>query len=180
MTRLILAIIIGSALWTPCQAAAPEYQVKAAMLANFALFVEWPAAAFSAPDSPFTACVLGSDPFGGFLKNELGDRVGSHPTQVRGILDPREGRGCHLVFISKSEQSKLEQVLASLKGSNALIVSDIPDTAEFCRNGGMVALKTEGGKVGFLLNANAAAKSGLKINSKLKRLARSTNCGEGR
>ncbi|UFS69979.1 YfiR family protein [Geomonas sp. RF6] len=164
----------------PVHAAEPEYQVKAAMLANFALFVEWPATAYSAPDSPFVACVIGPDPFGPYLKTELGERIGSHPTQVRELRTPQEAHGCHLVFISKSEQSSVDQVLGQLRVGSALIVSDVRDTGQFCRKGGMIALKTEGGKVRFDLNADAAAKSGLKINSKLKRLARSTDCGEGR
>ncbi|MGH9611632.1 MAG: YfiR family protein, partial [Bryobacteraceae bacterium] len=44
-----------------------EYQVKAAFLLNFTKFVEWPAAAFAASDSPIAICVLGDDPFGGAL-----------------------------------------------------------------------------------------------------------------
>jgi hypothetical protein len=39
-----------------------ESQVEAAFLLNFAKFVEWPPAAFSAPDSPFAVCILGEDP----------------------------------------------------------------------------------------------------------------------
>ena len=173
----VFMLLLG---YTTVHAQAPEYQIKAAMLANFALFVGWPATAYSTPDSPFVACVFGSNPFGSFLPTELGDRIGSHPTQVREIDTPQDVRGCHLVFISKSEQSRLEQVLTSLRTGNALIVSDVGDTGQFCRNGGMIALKIEGGKVRFDLNAKAAAKRGLKINSKLQRLARSTDCGEGK
>ena len=177
--KVALAVFMLLLGYTTVHAQAPEYQVKAAMLANFALFVEWPSSLFPTAASPFVACVLGSDPFGSFLKIELGDRIGSHPTQIREIGTPQGTRGCHMIFISKSERSRLEQVLASLKTGDALIVSDVDDTGQFCRNGGMIALKMEGGKVRFDLNANAAAKSGLKINSKLQRLARSTDCGEG-
>lgn len=161
-------------------AQAPEYQIKAAMLANFALFVGWPETAYATPDSPFVTCVLGSDPFGSFLKAELGDRIGSHPVEVRNISTPNDAVGCHIVFISKSEQSRLEKVLSRLKTGSGLIISDIADTGLFCRKGGMIALKMEEGKVRFDLNAGALANSGYKVDSKLKRLARSTDCGEGR
>src|SRR5579862_1577988 len=42
---------------------APEYQVKAAFLLNFTKFIEWPASE-SAPEAPFSICIMGDDPFG--------------------------------------------------------------------------------------------------------------------
>src|SRR3990172_10053935 len=44
-----------------------EYQVKAAILFNFAKFVEWPDAAFPDPATPIIIGVLGEDPFGSAL-----------------------------------------------------------------------------------------------------------------
>jgi hypothetical protein len=41
----------------------------------------------------------------------------------------------------------------------------------------MIGLLMEGRKVRFELNANAAAKAGLKIDSRLKRVAHSIDCG---
>jgi len=170
----IVLLIMGVA---PVHAAAPEYQVKAAMLANFALFVNWPAAAFPAAWAPFVTCVVGEDPFGPWLKTEMGERVGSHPVQIRQVEKADKGAGCHLVYVSRSEQTRLAQVLAALKGSHALIVSDVNQSQDFCRQGGTIALFQEGGKVRFELNADAAAKAGLGIDSKIKRVARSTSCG---
>lgn len=163
----------------PCQAAAPEYQVKAAMLANFALFVNWPAAVFPSSVSPFVVCVVGEDPFGPWLKSEMGERVGTHPVEIRHVEKLEKGTPCHLVFVSRSEQSRLKQVLAPLKDSHALIVSDTNRSGDFCREGGTIALTTEGGKVRFELNSKAAAKAGLGVSSNIKRVARSTSCGEG-
>ena len=44
-----------------------EYQVKAAYLANFGRFVEWPTSAAVAKSESFNICVLGQDPFGADL-----------------------------------------------------------------------------------------------------------------
>ena len=150
------------------------------MLANFALFVEWPPKAFTAADSPFVACILGSDPFGPWLKHELGERVESHPVEIRYLENAEAGPACHLVFISRSEQPRLKQELTALRNTSALIVSDCSDITDFCRNGGMIGFVMEGGKVRFELNASAAAKAGLIIDSKLKRVSGSAACGEGR
>lgn len=166
--------------YTPVYAEAPEYQIKAAMLANFALFVDWPSAAFSTAGSPFVACVVGSDPFGPWLKHELGEYVGSHRVEIRYPENAEAAPECHMVFISHSEQPRLKRVLHSLRNTNALIVSDAGDITDFCRNGGMIRFVMEGRKVRFDLNADAAAQAGLKIDSKLKRVSGSTKCGEGR
>src|SRR5687767_6577948 len=48
-----------------------EYAVKAAYLAKFPSYVEWPPAAFDAPDSPVVICVVGDDPFGPLLDDVL-------------------------------------------------------------------------------------------------------------
>jgi hypothetical protein len=180
MRRVAAGIVMLLLGYTPVYAEATEYQLKAAMLANFALFVDWPPTAFSTAGSPFVACVVGNDPFGPWLKHELGQRVGGHPVEIRHLVEGEAAPECHLVFISRSEQPRLKQVLASLHTKSALIVGDASDITDFCRNGGMIGFVMEGRKVRFDLNAGAAAKAGLKIDSKLKRVSGSTACGEGR
>jgi len=161
------------------QAETSEYQIKAAMLYNFALFVEWPAQAFSSDLSPFAVCVLGKDPFGPWLKHELGEaKVGTHPVEIRILEKADDARNCHLLFISRSEESHLQSLLGQLQNAAVLIISDVTDITDFCRKGGMIGLLMKGNRVRFELNANAAAKAGLKISSKLERVARSAKCGE--
>lgn len=180
MRRAAVGIVMLLLGYTSVYAEATEYQIKAAMLANFALFVDWPTAAFSATDSPFVACVVGTDPFGPWLKHELGERVGSHHVEIRRLKKAEAAQECHMVFISRSEQPQLKQVLASLQNTSALIVSDDGNITDFCRNGGMIGFVMEGRKVRFDLNPNAAARAGLKIDSKLKRVSGSMACGNGR
>jgi len=180
MRRTTVAIVMLLLGYTPVYAEATEYRIKAAMLANFALFVDWPAKAFSTAESPFVACVLGIDPFGPWLKHELGERIGSHPVEIRHLDKADAAQDCHMVFISRSEQPRLNQELTSLRNTSALIVSDCGDINDFCRNGGMIGFVMVGRKVRFDLNASAAAKAGLIIDSKLKRVSGTAECGEGR
>lgn len=165
----------------PVRAEAPEYQVKAAILYKFAVFVEWPAKAFATDTSPFVACVLGQDPFGPWLQQEMGEaRVGNHPVTIRHI-EPGEAAGdCHLVFIAASEKPRLQEIMPLLRDTTALVVSDVKDISQFCRLGGMITLVTERGKVRFQLNSKAIAQAGLKVDSKLKRVALAADCGEAR
>lgn len=179
-----IAAIAGLALLlmeVAAQAEPPEYQVKAAILYKFAIFVEWPRKAFAAETSPFVACVLGEDPFGKWLPHEMGDaRVGNHPVEIRHVEKAEAAAACHMVFIGAAEKHRLPQIMAPLRNSVALVVSDTSDVNEFCRMGGMICLVNEGGKVRFQLNSKAIEQAGLKIDSRLKRVALSADCGESK
>ena len=61
----LIALFLGT-LTVPAapQPSSLEYEVKAAFLLNFTKFIDWPAPETPGPDSPFTICILGDDPFG--------------------------------------------------------------------------------------------------------------------
>ena len=75
---------------------------------------------------------------------------------------------CHVLFISRSEESRLVQTLASLKGRNILIVGDSDD---FIQRAGMIQLATSQGKIRLRINVHAARAANLTISSKLLRSA---------
>src|SRR6185369_13945658 len=77
--------------------------------------------------------------------------------------------GCHIVFISASEKSRVRTILDHLQGSSALTVSDMPG---FCENGGMIDLGTLETKVRIEINPEAAERARLKVSSKLLGVAR--------
>src|SRR5438105_3630698 len=52
-----------------------EYEIKAAMLYNFAKFVDWPVAALGEAGAPFVIGILGRDPFGTRLDAALRDKL---------------------------------------------------------------------------------------------------------
>jgi hypothetical protein len=177
----VLCLGIVFALAATASAQAPEYQIKAAMLYNFALFIEWPAQKLASDVSPFAVCVLGKDPFGPWLKYEFGDQlVGGHPVEIRYTETASQSRGCHILFISPFEQRRIQQILADLQNASILTVSDVKDVEHFCREGGMIAFVMEDNKVRFHLNSRAMDEAGLKTDSRLKRIALSANCGEAR
>ena len=182
ITRSISACILALAISqvpAPAQEA-PEYQIKAAMLYKFALFVQWPSGTFAGPVSPFIVCVLGKDPFGPWLNHEMGGTLaGKHPVEIRHIEKSEDAAACQMVFISRSERPRLKKALAPLKKTHALLISDISPVNEFCLDGGMIDLIIVHNKVRFELNATLAEKKGFKIGSTMKRIATSVKCGEG-
>ena len=66
-----------------------EYDVKAALLLNFARFIEWPDAAFDGAQAPIDVCVLTPSPFGQAL-----DRALSGETVANRSLSARERARC--------------------------------------------------------------------------------------
>ena len=77
-------------------------------------------------------------------------------------------KACHVLFISRSENDRVEQILQNLQGRNILTVSDIPD---FAARGGMIELFMEKNKIRMRINLSAVKAAGLNISSKLLRLA---------
>jgi hypothetical protein len=167
---LVCGVLLLGGLGLSAQTApSKEYQVKAVFLFNFAQFVEWPPAAFADGNSPLVIGVLGDDPFGAYLDETVrAERVANRAMQVQRYHRVDEITTCHVLFISQSEESRLEQTLASLKGRTILIVSDSDD---FLQRGGMIQLATSEGKIRLRINVNAARTANLTISSKLLRSA---------
>jgi hypothetical protein len=146
-----------------------EYQVKAVFLFNFAQFVEWPPTAFADDTSPLVIGILGEDPFGAYLDETVrGERVANRSLEVQRYHRVDDITTCHVLFISRSEESRLVRTLASLKGRNILIVGDSDD---FIQRAGMIQLATSQGKIRLRINVNAARIANLTISSKLLRSA---------
>ena len=167
----------GGVAWkTPQQAASPkehqapkEYQVKAVFLFRFAQFVEWPPSAFPEPRTPLVIGVLGHDPFGTYLDDIVqGETVNNHPLAVHRYATVEEITTCHILFISRSEDARLERVLVGLKGRDILTVGD---AERFSTRGGMIRFVTEQGRIRLRINLKAAEAANLKLSSKLLRPA---------
>ncbi len=146
-----------------------EYQIKAAFLFNFARFVEWPERAFPGPRTPLSICILGEDPFGGELDRMVaGKNVEGHPVDVRRLRREAETAGCHVLFLGAAENDRAPGVLAALGGSPTLTVGE---QSAFGDAGGTIAMSLEKSRVAFEVNLAAAGRAGLKISSRLLKLA---------
>lgn len=147
-----------------------EYQLKAAFLYNFAQFVEWPPTAFAETNSPLVIGVLGIDPFGEVLDETVrGEVVQGRRFKVERYRRVDEALGCHILFISQSEDRRLEAIIAALRGRPILTVSDIDP---FVPRGGMIRFLTEGNKIRLRINVTATREAKLTVSSKLLRAAK--------
>src|SRR5690242_5225036 len=63
-----------------------EYPAKLAFLYNFTKFIEWPPESYELPGAPFVMCIIGPDPFGVDMENEVRARmVSGHPIHIRTV-----------------------------------------------------------------------------------------------
>lgn len=181
LARLLFAGLVALALGVSSARAtsgpsADEYAVKAAFLLNFAKFVEWPASVFQSDRTPLIIGVLGEDPFGPVLDEAVsGQAVGGHPLVVRRLERGDPLRGTHILFVARSESSRVQFILDQLGSSPTLTVSDIE---QFTEDGGIIELYLDKSKVRFAINT--AATGPLLISSRLLALARIIDRDGGR
>ena len=149
-----------------------EYLIKAAFLYNFAKFTEWPAGSFPDSAAPLDVCVFGEDPFGGALESIAGKTIRGRRVAVHRVASIEAGAACHLLFISASEATRLAGILESLRGRPVLTIAEMPG---FARSGGIINLKTNpDDRIRFEINIGIARRVGLRLSSKLLKLAEIT------
>ena len=178
LTRAVWRVLaLGLFLWamtTPTIAAEvrrPE-EVKAAFLFNFAQFVEWPSNAFASAQSPFVIGIVGEDPFGQVLESIVtGETVRGRPLQIRRFRRPRDIIGCHILYLSPSEDRRTAELLAAVRARPILTVGEGDD---FIAAGGIMQFVTER-SIRLRINLDRAREAGLNISSKLLRLCEIQN-----
>lgn len=164
---------IGLGLIQPASAPAQirnEYQVKAAVLLNFARFIEWPTESFQGPADPFVTCVLGRDPFGHWLHEAVEGRwINGRRVTLRHISKVDEAASCKIVFVAASESRRTWAMLSQTRPVGVLTVGECDDASEA---GAIISLRLEADHVRFDVNVQAAEIARIKISSRLLSLAR--------
>ena len=148
-----------------------EDDVKAAYLFDFGKFVRGPEAVAQPGD--FVICVLGRDAILPVLERiTLHERIDDRPVQVRHYDKAVEARGCVIVYLGRSETSRMDEDLAALKGAHALTVGDDP---QFLTHGGMLQFVLQNNRVRFEVNLDAVGRGDLRLSSELLRVAASVS-----
>lgn len=150
-------------------AAFSEYKIKAAFLYNFTKFVDWPESQDKDSSQYFIIGILGKDPFKDGINIIKGKMAKGRPIRIEHYTTINEIRHCDILFISPSVQYPLPVILDQLKGQTVLTIGD---TNGFAQKGIIINLYTDGNKVRFEINHQAAQQAGLRISSHLLRLSK--------
>jgi hypothetical protein len=168
---LIRQFIVLFLLLTPVAiagAAEGEYQVKAAMLYNFAKFVEWPVDSFGS-DGRITFCIAGKSPLNGIIQQMQGKQAKGRTVAIRQIAGPEDVADCQILFVPHSENTRIAAYLQQAGRNSTLTVSD---KERFVTTGGMIGFYEDDNRVRFDIHQENALKRRLQISSHLLGLAR--------
>ena len=159
------AVVAGTALSAQSSL---EYNVKAALLLNFARFIEWPAPAFASPRAAVEMCVFSPNPFGEVLDRALqGEMVGMRPLEARDVRRPSETAGCHLLFIPAGTESRAASVMRQA-GPHTVTVGE---SRRFENMGGAVTFVLEDGRIRFNVNLRPVEQRGVRLSARMLQLA---------
>jgi hypothetical protein len=144
-----------------------EYQLKAAFVYNFIKFVEWPSTERSTSDT-LRVCILGEVPAAAPFDDLNGQEALGRRLSVSVLRSLHEARSCQVLFVAASQSARLTEVLATLGGAPVLTIGD---TEGYARRGVMINMFLENKRVRFEINAETARSAGLRISTKLLKLA---------
>lgn len=165
-----VVIVLSLPMAASAQSAA-EYAIKASYMARFAEFVEWPEGAGENDDSRvFVVSVIGDAPFRDIFERTFAAlKVESRSVEVRYISSVEDSEGSQILFVTRSEKKRLEQITAFTRDKPILTVSD---TEGFAKQGVIINFYQERENVRFEINPSAAKDTDLRISSLLLSNAR--------
>jgi hypothetical protein len=163
-----------------------EHQVKAAFLYNFIKFTDWPEGKVAELNT-ITIGILGEHKFGDafnpikdkpvkdkqlIIKN-FGKSRKSFSQDDAGKLEfanyIEQLRKCHVLFICDTERENFKTILEAVKGYGVLTVGE---TTDFLNFDGIITFIPGTEKPVFEVNQKFCEQEGMKISSKVLRLAR--------
>jgi hypothetical protein len=146
-----------------------ESHLKALFLVKFARYVDWPANAYSGTNSPITIGVMGRDEFGDDLPQAIsGQTVKGRGFVIKHLTANDELSGCQILFISDSESSHIDKILAR---TGSLPILTVGEDKAFAQNNGIIDFLHKGDNIRLEINLTTANQAGLKISSRLLSVA---------
>lgn len=151
--------------------AVQEMDLKAAYIFNFIQFIDWPGAEAPAGHE-MTVCVSPFSPLKRPLTALEGRRTSKGGTVRVKLLEVTDLRPCRVVVLYSSDVVAALQLLRTLPAGHGILT--ITDELAFVDPEIVIALSQQDGRIVFSISADAAARAGLSISSRLLRLAKVT------
>jgi hypothetical protein len=141
---------------------ANEYDLKAAFVFNLVKFIEWPAAKFSAENSPLIIGVIGDEALDHFTRAFQEKSINQHKLLVRRLDPATNAPECHVLFISRTEQQRASEMAKAGCHAQALTVGE---TDQFLELGGMIGFRLESDELRLEINDRCVHEAGLQITA---------------
>jgi hypothetical protein len=165
---IALAVVMLASATLLASQSVTQPALKAAFLFNFAKFVEWPLDL--PPAAALCVCVLDDVA----VEDSLSQLINGEPVPGRTVTLVKSARnrplrGCHVLYVGDSDPARVAATLDEVKNVPVLTVGD---GDQFARDGGMIGLFIEDGRMRFAINPDAAQRAGLRLSSRLLSLAK--------
>ena len=151
-----------------------EYLVKAAFTLNFARLTQWPDNKDTSSEQ-FTICVMGNETLKQTFSLVDGQNINGTISHLKIISRVRDIKSCQVLIVNAIQQRKMKQIFKSAHKLSILTISELPDIS---KSGAILNFINEGNKIKFQISIPRAKQSGLKISSRLLKLAQIRNGGE--
>ena len=148
-----------------------EVDLKAAYIYNFIQFIEWPGGE-SGTRHEMTVCVSPFSPLKRPLTALEGKQTSKGATVRVKLLEITDLRPCRVVVLYSSDVVAALRLLRTLPPCHGILT--ITDELTFVDPEIVIALSQQEGRIVFGISADAAARAGLSISSRLLRLAKVT------
>jgi len=147
-----------------------EPNIKATLIYNFTKFVYWNDPSSNSKLKQIKIKVIGADPIVELVEYFAKKNSDELELVVKKVKPNKFNvSDCQLLYIGKSEEQRLPEIIKQVEGTNILTVSDMEG---FARRGGMIGFVVENNKMKIEINIDTATKAGLKINAKLLEIAK--------
>lgn len=165
---LCLLFFLGSFNSLQAQEASQEYQLKLAFIVNFARFITWPEGSFALDPPRLTLCLFEKNPFGGAIEGIQGKKVGNRILKVKEITNLDNDQQCNVLFIGKTERTRVVALEQAVGQRPIVTISDIPG---FAAAGGAIEFVLQDDKLSFIINKSIMNERGMQPSSSLLNLA---------
>ncbi len=156
---LLLSFFVSSSFSSPT-----EEELKTAFVYNFLKFVSWP----KFLGDTLHLCVVGKTALKSYLPALNGRFIKNRVLKVT-VIEGEPLSSCQALFVGSLSSNKLKFLLEEAKHESVLTISDLPG---FLKNGGIIEIFQVNNRLAFGVNLIAARKSGLKLSSRLLKLAK--------
>lgn len=158
-------VSMGLALALASAQAADESELKAAIVFNVLVFVEWPEEL-----KTIDLCVATDNPLLPALRQLDGRELGNHKTfKVQEVKADALSPSCRAAFVDAADRTKRAPLVKSLSELGVFMLSDDPEAPP---RSTAVVMQRVGTRIALDVNLPAVRQAKVQVSSKLLRLAR--------
>lgn len=148
-------------------------QVKAAFILNIARFVDWPSETLDPQSDRLQLCMYRNNSFGEAITGIEGEPASGRRLHTVTVANLTESASCNILLIAANELKTYMKEVQPDTPRPMLIIADRTDEEEPKEplNTIIVTLVRNGSRIGFEINLERSRQVGLKMSSKLLKLA---------